>query len=110
MQTVATLQNWITLLLGVAVLALNVFALVDALRHKPTAYVAAGKRTKPIWSIGLTISTLIAFLGVYNPLGLFGILTVVAAAYYLVDARPALRQVSGGGGSKGSNMGPYGPW
>jgi len=31
----------------------------------------------------------------------------VAAAVYLVDVRPALRQVSGRGRSK---QGPYGPW
>ena len=59
----------------------------------------------------LIISTLVAFLSVQNPLGLLGILSVVAAAYYLTDARPALRQISGRrGGGKGSTMGPYGPW
>ena len=34
---------------------------------------------------------------------------VVAAAVYLVDVRPAVKQV-GGGGSRGTHMGPYGPW
>lgn len=108
--TVLTLQQLIALLLGVAVLGLNVFALVDALRHQPPAYVAAGKRTKGLWSAVLVVSTLVAFLSVFNPLSLFGILAVVAAAYYLTDVRPALRQISGRGGGRGSTMGPYGPW
>lgn len=108
---VYTAQALIALILGVAVFGLNVFALVDSLRHKPGAYVAAGKRTKGLWSGVLIFTTLVSFLYLQNPLGLLGIVTVVAAAYYLTDVRPALRQISGGrGGGRGSTMGPYGPW
>lgn len=104
-----SLQGIITLLLGLAAFALEVFALVDAVRHRPDAYVAAGKRTKQFWSIVLGIGALIGFVSIGTFL-LFsiGIIAVVAAAIYVVDVRPALRQVSGGHG--GQRMGPYGPW
>jgi hypothetical protein len=102
-------QQVVTLLLSLAAFAMEAFALVDCLRHRPDAFVAAGKRTKKFWSIVLGIATLLGFVSI-NTFLVFsiGILAVVAAAIYLADVRPALRQVSGGGG--GQHMGPYGPW
>jgi len=38
---------------------------------------------------------------------MFGVIAFVAAAVYLADVRPALKQVSGRGGGR---QGPYGPW
>ena len=40
---IGSAQNLVSLLLGLAALALEVFAFVDAIRHRPDAYVAAGK-------------------------------------------------------------------
>ena len=47
--SVNTLQGLLLLVLGIGILAMAVFALVDALRHRPDAFTAAGKLTKPIW-------------------------------------------------------------
>jgi hypothetical protein len=44
-----------------------------------------------------------------NPLSFLNLIGVVGAAVYLIDVRPAVKQV-GGGGSQGTHMGPYGPW
>ncbi|HNV15916.1 MAG TPA: DUF2516 family protein, partial [Dermatophilaceae bacterium] len=44
---------------------------------------------------------------VSNVLSMFGVIAFVAAAVYLADVRPALKQVSGRGGGR---LGPYGPW
>ena len=38
---------------------------------------------------------------------MFGLIGFIAAAVYLADVRPALRQVTGRGRR---NDGPYGPW
>ncbi|TPG14087.1 DUF2516 family protein [Pedococcus bigeumensis] len=103
-------QGIVILLLSLAAFAAEVFALVDAVRHRPDAFVAAGKRTKQFWSIILGVAVLLGFVSVGRSL-LFsiGLIAVVAAGIYLADVRPALRQVSGrGGGSQ--HMGPYGPW
>jgi hypothetical protein len=108
MNLIGSAQSTVTLILGVAALALEVFAFIDALRHRPDAYVAAGKRTKQFWLIITGIAALVGFVFVFSPLNLLGILAVVGAAIYLADVRPALQQVSGRG--RGSSQGPYGPW
>lgn len=93
-------------ILGLAAFALEVWALVDALRQRPDAFVAAGKRTKQFWTILLGVAALLGFVTLTNPLNLFSLLAVVGAGVYLADVRPAVRQVGGRGGSSG----PYGPW
>ena len=79
--------------------------IIDALRHRPDAFVAAGKRTKNFWLLVLGVATALGF--VTSVLSMFGVVAFVAAAVYLVDVRPALAQVSGRGGGR---QGPYGPW
>lgn len=98
-------QSLILQVLGVAAFGMEVFALVDAARHRPDAFVAAGKKTKQLWLIILGVAALIGFVFLLNPLGILSILAVVAAGIYLADVRPALRDVSSGRGG-----GPYGGW
>ena len=102
-----SIQSTLMLLLGVLALGCEVFALLDVLRHRPDAFVAAGKRTKTFWTIVLAVALAVGVIFVLNVLNFIGIIAFVAAAVYLVDVRPALRQVSGRGRSK---QGPYGPW
>ncbi len=96
-------QGYVTLLLGLAVLAVCVFALVDAVRRPAGAFAAAGKLTKTKWVAILAVASLISFAGL-GGLGLI-VISLVAAGVYLADVRPALRSV-GGGRSGGS--GPVG--
>ena len=65
-----TAQSTLLLVLGVAALAMEVFALVDALRHHPDAYVAAGKRTKTFWGAILGVATAVGFVALGNVLSL----------------------------------------
>jgi Protein of unknown function (DUF2516) len=102
---VAHLQSLILLVLGLAALALQGFALFDAIRMRPDAFPAAGKQTKMIWLAVLVVATLIGFVSVFGPLNIFNLIGVVAAGYYLADVRPAVRGIAGGGSS-----GPYGRW
>ncbi len=102
-----TVQSWVLLILGAGALGLEAFAVVDALRRRPDAFVAAGKRTKQFWTILLGVAAAIGFVTLFSPLNFFGLLAVVAGAVYLADVRPALDQVQGKGGQR---MGPYGPW
>ena len=97
--------------LGLGAFITQVVALVDCIRRRPDAFVAAGKMTKQRWLIILSVATAIGFVSVtgafLSPLGFLNLIAFVAAAVYLVDVRPALRQVQGRGGG---NSGPYGPW
>ena len=45
----SSIQDLIYFVFWVAVLVLSVFGFVDALRHRPDAFTAAGKASKPIW-------------------------------------------------------------
>ena len=76
-----------------ALMAVKVWAFVDALIRPSAAYEAAGKLSKPAWLLilGLTVAAGLLFR---SPLGLFGIVGTVAAFVYLLDAKPALASVT----------------
>ncbi len=105
LSSLTSVQNLIVTVLSVAALGAEAFALIDAFRHRPDAFVAAGKRTKNFWLLVLGVALLVGFVS--NALSMLGIIAFVAAAVYLADVRPALNQVSGRGGGR---QGPYGPW
>lgn len=114
---VGSVQLVVVLVLSVVALGLEVYALVDAIRHRPDAYVAAGKRTKGFWVAILAVATAFGFValpppigaGFISSLGILSLLGVVAAAVYLTDVRPAVQQMRGRGGPSGP-YGPYGPY
>jgi hypothetical protein len=83
----------VTSLAALVLLAVKIWAFVDALVRRPDAYVAAGKLTKPAWLLILGLSAACAFL-FPSPLGLFSIVGTVAAFVYILDARPALASVT----------------
>lgn len=102
-----SLNAIIALVFGGAVLVLAVFALVDALRHRPEAFTAAGKASKTIWTVLLGMAVALSFYSVLSPFSLPWILAVVCAGVYLADVRPALPR-SRGRGSSGN--GPASRW
>jgi hypothetical protein len=79
----------------IGTLILQVWAAVDAVVRPTPTFVAAGKLTKPAW-LALTIGALAVGL-LFPLLSLFRIAALVASIVYLVDVRPALREVRGGG-------------
>lgn len=107
MTAVGQLQSWIAMALGVAALALECWAFVDALRRRPDAFVAADKRTKGFWLAVTGVALAVGFVFLFSVGSMFGLLAVVAAGIYLADVRPALDRVMGRGNGR---QGPYGPW
>ena len=93
-----------------ALLVFKVFAFVDAALRPAAAYEAAGKLTKVAWLLFLGIAACFDYFwgGVTSILTILG---TVAAIVYVVDVRPALRQIAPRNRNKtGSQNGPYGPW
>ena len=88
-------------LLNLGLLILVVWALIDAATRPAAAFVAAGKQTKQIWLAILGVSLLLCLIGIAGVLGLFGAVVAVAAIVYLVDVRPAVREMRPGGGPWG---------
>jgi hypothetical protein len=97
---------WILL---VAAFVVEAWAFVDAIRRPAPAFVAAGKQTKPLWMIILGVAVVIGIGGAIGSLAIFSILPIVAfvaAAIYLADVRPQVKDFKSGS----AHQGPYGPW
>ena len=95
--------------LAVAAFVVEAWAFIDAIIRPTQAFTAVGKLSKPIWLIILGVAFV---LGLYAAAygGITGILSVaafVAAAIYLADMRPKLKEFGRG---RSSSSGPYGPW
>ncbi|MFC8915823.1 DUF2516 family protein [Streptomyces sp. WAC05374] len=98
-------------LLNLAMLLIAVVALFIAVTAREDAYRAADKQTKMFWLIILGVTVAVNLL---VPMLFLQIAGLVASIVFMVDVRPALQQVSGGGrgGRRGgsSSDGPYGPY
>lgn len=101
-------QFYVTLVLTIAALAVEVFAFVHALKTRPDAFVAAGKRTKNFWLAVTGVASLLGFISLTRGFDFLAIIGIVAAGVYLADVRPAVESVQGRGSN--SHQGPYGPW
>ena len=102
--------TYIFVALAMAAFVVEAWALIDAITRPRQAFTAVGKQTKPIWLIILGVAFV---LGLYAAAygGVTGILSVaafVAAAIYLADVRPKVKEF--GRGRSSSSSGPYGPW
>jgi len=103
--------NWFFWALSVAALIVEVWAFVDAVRRPTAAFPAAGKQTKPLWLIILGVAGVIGLYIAAQAVAGVTVLIIAAAAFiaaaiYLTDVRPKVREI----GSGGSHQGPYGPW
>jgi hypothetical protein len=92
---VDTLYYWTDQVLWWGLVALRAWALVDCVTRKAAAFQAADKLTKPSWLLILAAAGL---LGTFAspPLWPISLISVVAAAVYLADVRPAVREIAGG--------------
>ncbi|WP_079084916.1 DUF2516 family protein [Streptomyces dysideae] len=99
-------------LLSVALILFSGFALVDAAMRREDAYRAADKKTKPFWLIVLGLAFVVNLI--FNILSFLPIIGLIATIVYMVDVRPAIRSLPGGGrprrGGGSSSDGPYGPY
>jgi len=94
----ATLQFLIVTLLSYAAFGLGVWALIDAVRRAPGAFESAGKQTKTLWVVILTVATAILFISLPFPYGsasmsifnFVGLAAAVAVIIYQVGVKPAL--------------------
>ncbi len=87
---VLNLENWVLYLLYVVLLAVKLWALIDALFHKDESYVAADKQNKAFWLLLLVIFFALQFL-LHDPRQVLNLIGTVVAFVYLADVRPTLR-------------------
>ncbi len=91
------LSHGIGLLVNVAFLLTNLWALIDASARPPGAYAAIGHK-KSYWVGGLAAGMVLGLVAAGLPL--VGIVAIVASIVYLVEYRPKLREIgrAGSGG------------
>ena len=87
------LESTVMQLAFLALMAVKIWAFIDALTRPAAAYVAADKLTKPAWTLilGLVVATSLLW---QSPLGLFSMVGTVAAFVYILDVKPALASVT----------------
>ncbi|MET8574473.1 DUF2516 family protein [Streptomyces sp. NPDC005012] len=99
-------------LLNLALIVFSGFALVDAVIRREDGYRAADKQTKPFWLIILGLAFLVNLI--FPIMSFLPIIGLIATIVYIVDVRPALRSLPGGGKGRtrggSSSDGPYGPY
>jgi hypothetical protein len=98
----------LTLGLWAVLAGVKVFTLIDALRYSANYYPAAGKKSRTLWLVILSLSLVVHLITWPNPIQFLSVAGTIGSLVYLFDVRPALQQVTGGGG--GTRQGPYGPW
>lgn len=99
---------WFFEVLMAAAFVVEGWAFIDALRRPTGAFPAVGKQTKPIWLIITGVAAVVGLASLAYHITLISILPIVAfvaAAIYLTDVRPKVKDFR-----RGSNSGPYGPW
>ncbi|MEU2875323.1 DUF2516 family protein [Streptomyces sp. NPDC007070] len=100
-------------IIKIVLMGLAAFGLFDAAFRREDAFRAADKQNKVFWLVILALALLVSYL--FSIIGILPAIGAVASIVYIVDVRPALKQVSGGGnrwGRRGgsSSDGPYGPY
>jgi hypothetical protein len=95
MDAVHELYNWTNAVLFWGLVALRAWAVLDCVTRKAAAFTAADKLTKPSWLLILVAAGLLGTLA-SPPLWPISLISTVAAAVYLADVRPAVREISGG--------------
>lgn len=95
-----------------AAFVFEAWAFIDAVRRPAGAFVAAGKQTKPLWLIILGVAVVVGlgyavYLRGMSVISILPVAAFVAAAIYLADVRPKVKDFRG---TSSSRNGPYGPW
>lgn len=89
----------INLVILVLTLALGLTAFIHCLTQRADSFPAIGTLPKPGWLALIGVSLLLALLFRAGGVGLFGLIAAGIALVYLLDVRPALRDVADGRGS-----------
>ncbi|HWM59797.1 MAG TPA: DUF2516 family protein [Pseudonocardia sp.] len=94
------LDYYILFGLWLAAIPVGGYAFVHALTQRADAFTAADKLSKPAW-LGITGASLLVLIifqgGPRSSGGLFWLAALVAVLVYIVDVKPALVRVQGGG-------------
>ncbi len=94
-------QNVVTWMILLAFLVIELAAFVNCLTQRSDAFPVVGSLTKPAWLAILGAAVLVTLVCSLpaNGVSFLGFIAITAAAIYLLDVRPALRDAADGTGS-----------
>lgn len=99
MELLYSLDRWIVFVIWILALPVGGYAFLHALRQRADAFSAAGKLTKNAW-MGITGVGLLLLIVTSGPMSggaMFWLAAMVAVLVYIVDVKPAVMEVQGGG-------------
>ncbi|MGH3095281.1 MAG: DUF2516 family protein [Streptosporangiales bacterium] len=87
------------LLFSFIVIIVEVVAFIDAAIRPSKAYEAVSKQSKAFWLIilGIAVAATLVLGGGTGAFSIFGVIGLIAALVYILDVRPAVREVGRGG-------------
>jgi len=94
-------QYWVQIVIAIVLVVIEVVALIDCMTRRADAFPVVGSLSKNAWLGILAASVLVGvgcgiFLG--QTLSIFAFAAITAAAIYMLDVRPALRDATSGQG------------
>ena len=103
-----SILGWFFEALAIAAFVFEAYAFIDAIRRPAPAFVAAGKQTKPLWLVITGVATVFglgtAVTGSY-PIGILAVAAFVAAAIYITDVKPKVKDYRSSGGTGSPSAG-----
>ena len=91
-------QYWINFVIFLVTAVLELVALVHCLVQRKDAFAVVGSVPKWGWLLILGFSLLFTVVVRVSPIGILSFLALTATAFYLLDVRVGLRDVTGGSG------------
>lgn len=87
------------MLLSFIVIIVEIVAFIDAAIRPAKAYEAVSKQSKGFWLIilGVAMAATLVLGGGTGAFSIFGVIGLIAALVYIIDVRPAVREVGRGG-------------
>lgn len=87
------IESAVTLVATLALFAVKALAFVDATTRSPQVFPAIDRQTKGFWMLILGLF-LLEHLIFWNVLGILSLIGTVAALVYILDVRPAARELT----------------
>lgn len=94
-------EYYINIVITIALVAIELAALLNCLGQRADAFPVVGSLSKNAWT-GILLASVLVTAGCWyftgDNISIFAFAAITAAAVYLLDVRPALRDASSGSG------------
>jgi len=91
--------NYLMVAILIVMVVIEIWALINCLIQRADAFPVVGSLSKNAW-VGILLGSVVAtILCTFSPLQILAFVAITAAAVYMLDVRPALRDATNGSGN-----------